>query len=185
MPGYNPFEAIRFLPTLEFNGISGGYQGEGAKTVIPSMARAKVTCRLVANQNPAVIKERIFKTLRERAPTGLKLELISQHDAEPYLVVPPGRSNTPPEQSPRLAAGFRAVEEAVKQVWGSRPFYLREGGSVGLIADLKAELGLDAIMLGLFLPEDNLHAPNESFDLGIMQKGITTIETALRNMARG
>jgi len=182
-PGYNPFEAIRFLPTLEFNGISGGYQGEGAKTVIPSVARAKVTCRLVANQNPAVIKEQIFKTLRERAPAGLKLELISHHDAEPYLVVPPGRSNTPSDQSPRLAAGFRAVEDAVNQVWGGRPFYLREGGSVGLIADLKAELGLDAIMLGLFLPEDNLHAPNESFDLEIMQKGITTIETALRNMA--
>ncbi|KXU37233.1 peptidase M20 [Cephaloticoccus capnophilus] len=183
-PGYSPFEAVRFLPTLEFNGISGGYQGEGAKTVIPSVARAKVTCRLVAKQNPAAIKAQIFKTLRERAPAGLKMELLSQHDAEPYLVVPPGRSNTPADQSPRLAAGFRAVEAAVKEVWGGRPFYLREGGSVGLIADLKAELGLDAIMLGLFLPEDNLHAPNESFDLGIMQKGITTIETALRNMAR-
>jgi len=167
-PGYSPFEAIRFLPTLEFNGIGGGYQGEGSKTVIPSMARAKVTCRLVANQNPALIKERIFKTLRERAPAGLKMELLSQHDAEAYLVVPPGRSNTPADQSPQLA----------------RPFYLREGGSVGLIADLKAELGLDAIMLGLFLPEDNLHAPNEGFDLGIMDKGIRTIEAALRNMAR-
>ncbi|KXU34732.1 peptidase M20 [Cephaloticoccus primus] len=182
-PGYTPFEAIRFLPTLEFNGISGGYQGEGSKTIIPSKARAKVTCRLVANQDPVVIKERIFKALRERAPAGLKMELISQHDATPYRVVPPGRSNTPADQSPALAAGFRAVEAAVKQVWGSRPFYLREGGSVGLIADLKSELGLDAIMLGLFLPQDNLHAPNEGFDLGILQKGIDTIEAALRAMA--
>ncbi|MFA5112318.1 MAG: hypothetical protein WC443_12985, partial [Desulfobaccales bacterium] len=84
-----------------------------------------------------------------------------------------------------LARGFRAVDKAVTEVWGRPPLYLREGGSVGLIADLKQVLGLDAVMLGLFLPEDNLHAPNESFHLGVMQKGIETSERVLADLAKG
>ncbi len=184
-PGYTPFEAIRFLPTLEFNGFGGGYQGEGSKTVIPSKARVKISCRLVPAQHPERMKEIIFKTIRERAPKGLKLKITDQHDALPYVVVPPDRSNTPPDQSPVLARAFRATEAAVTDVWGKPPLYLREGGSVGLIADLKNELNLDAIMLGLFLPEDNLHAPNESFNLAVMHKGITTVQHVLRRVARG
>lgn len=182
-PGYTPFEAIRFLPTLEFNGISGGYQGEGPKTVIPTKARVKISCRLVPNQEPEKIKELVFAAIRARAPKGLKLKITPQHDATPYLVVPPDRSNTPADQSPVLAKAFRATDAAVTKIWGNRPYYLREGGSVGLIADLKKELNLDAILLGLCLPEDRLHAPNESFDLTVMQKGIDTIEEILRRTA--
>ncbi|MBX3750341.1 MAG: M20/M25/M40 family metallo-hydrolase [Opitutaceae bacterium] len=184
-PGFNPFEAIRFLPTLEFNGIGGGYQGEGSKTVIPSKARVKISCRLVPNQTPEKMKELIFRTIRDRAPKGLKLKITDQHDALPYVVVPPDRSNTPKDQSPVLARAFRATHQAATEVFGRPPLYLREGGSVGLIADLKNELGLDAIMLGLFLPEDNLHAPNEGFDLGLMRKGIETVQRVLRSVARG
>lgn len=184
-PGYTPFEAIRFLPTLEFNGISGGYQGEGPKTVIPTKARVKISCRLVPNQAPEKIKELVFAAIRSRAPKGLKLKITPQHDATPYLVVPPDRSNTPADQSPVLAKAFRATDAAVEKVWGSKPYYLREGGSVGLIADLKQELNLDAILLGLCLPEDNLHAPNESFDLAVMRKGIDTVEEVLRRTAHG
>jgi acetylornithine deacetylase/succinyl-diaminopimelate desuccinylase-like protein len=184
-PGYTPFEAIRFLPTLEFNGIGGGYQGEGTKTVIPSKARVKISCRLVPNQTPEKIKEAVFNAIRERTPQGLKLKITDQHDALPYVVVPPDRSNTPADQSPVLARAFRATDEAVAEVWGRPALYLREGGSVGLIADLKSELNLDAIMLGLFLPQDNLHAPNESFDLSVMHKGIKTIQRVLQKVARG
>jgi acetylornithine deacetylase/succinyl-diaminopimelate desuccinylase-like protein len=184
-PGYTPFEAIRFLPTLEFNGFGGGYQGEGSKTVIPSKARVKISCRLVPNQTPDKMKAIIFQAIRERTPKGLKLKITDQHDAVPYVVVPPGRSNTPAEQSPVLARAFRATDKAVAEVWGRPALYLREGGSVGLIADLKRELNLDAIMLGLFLPEDNLHAPNESFNLAVMQKGIETVQRVLHNLARG
>ena len=184
-PGYNPFEAIRFLPTLEFNGFSGGYQGAGTKTVIPSKASAKITCRLVANQTPENIKETIFSTIRARCPKGVTLAIKEEHHATPYVVIPPGRSNTPKDQSPVLAKGFRAVERAVTEVWGKPPLFLREGGSVGLIADLKKVLGLDAVMLGLFLPEDNLHAPNESFHLGVMQKGIEASERVLAELAKG
>jgi acetylornithine deacetylase/succinyl-diaminopimelate desuccinylase-like protein len=184
-PGYTPFEAIRFLPTLEFNGFSGGYQGEGTKTVIPSKAKVKITCRLVANQTPANVKDAVFNTIRARCPRGVTLTIKEQHHAMPYVVIPPDRSNTPKDQSPALARCFRAVDKAATAVFGRPPIYLREGGSVGLIADLKEVLGIDAVMLGLFLPEDNLHAPNESFHLGVMQRGIETSEKVLAELAKG
>ena len=184
-PGYTPFEAIRFLPTLEFNGFSGGYQGEGTKTVIPSKARVKITCRLVANQTPENVKDKVFDTIRARCPKGVTLTITEQHHAMPYVVIPPGRSNTPKDQSPALAKCFRAVDKAAAEGFGKPPIYLREGGSVGLIADLKEVLGIDAVMLGLFLPEDNLHAPNESFHLGVMQRGIDTSERVLAELAKG
>lgn len=183
-PGYTPFEAIRFLPTLEFNGFSGGYQGEGTKTVIPSKARAKITCRLVPNQTPEGVKEAVFAAIRARCPKGVTLTITEQHHATPYVAIPPDRSNTPKDQSPVLARAFRSLDQAVAQTWGKPPLYLREGGSVGLIADLKSVLGLDAVMPGLFLPEDNLHAPNESFHLGVMQKGIAMSEKFLEGLAR-
>lgn len=184
-PGYTPFEAIRFLPTLEFNGISGGYQGQGTKTVIPSKASVKITCRLVPNQTPDNLKANLFAALRARCPKGVAMTITEQHHATPYVAIPPDRSNTPKNQSPVLARGFRAIDEAVKEVWGASPLYLREGGSVGLIADLKEVLGLDAVMMGLFLPEDNLHAPNESFNLEIMRKGIAASEKMLTRLAAG
>ncbi len=183
-PGYTPFEAIRFLPTLEFNGFSGGYQGEGTKTVIPSKASAKISCRLVPNQTPDAMRKVIFPAIQARCPKGVTLKIHDQHDATPYVVIPPGRSNTPQDQSPVLARGFRAMDKAVAEVWGKPGLYLREGGSVGLIADLKKVLGLDAVMMGLFLPEDNLHAPNESFDLEVMKKGIEVSERVLAEMAK-
>ncbi len=184
-PGYTPFEALRFLPTLEFNGFSGGYQGEGTKTVIPAKARAKITCRLVPNQTPAGVKDIIFDAIRARCPKGVMMTIKEQHHATPYVVIPPDRSNTPKNQSPVLAKCFRAVDQAALEVWGKPAIYLREGGSVGLLADLKEVLGLDAVMMGLFLPEDNLHAPNESFNLAVMHKGIETVQRVLRAVARG
>ncbi len=182
-PGYTPFEAIRFLPTLEFNGFSGGYQGAGTKTIIPSRASAKITCRLVANQTPENVRDAIYRTIRQRCPKGVELKIVEDHKATPYVVIPPDRSNTPKKQSPALAKCFRALEKSATEVWGSAPLYLREGGSVGLLADLKEVLGIDAVMMGLFLPEDNLHAPNESFHLGVMKKGIETSERVLAALA--
>jgi acetylornithine deacetylase/succinyl-diaminopimelate desuccinylase-like protein len=182
-PGYSPFEAIRFLPTLEFNGFSGGYQGEGTKTVIPSKASCKITCRLVPNQTPENVKDVVFKTIRARCPQGVTMKITEQHSATPYVVIPPDRSNTPKNQSPALARCFRALDKAGTEIWGKPPLYLREGGSVGLLADLKEVLGLDAVMMALFLPEDNLHAPNESFDLSVMKKGMETSERVLAALA--
>jgi acetylornithine deacetylase/succinyl-diaminopimelate desuccinylase-like protein len=184
-PGFSPFESLRFQPTLELNGIGGGYQGEGTKTVIPSKAFAKVSCRLVPNQQPDKIKKLVIETIRARTPKGVKVAFVDQHKGEPYVVVPPGRSNTPRDQSPVLARAFRATENAVTEVWGRPPLYLREGGSVPIIADIKRSTGLDSVMLGLFLPEDNLHAPNESFNLDVMKKGIETTRRMLVALAKG
>jgi acetylornithine deacetylase/succinyl-diaminopimelate desuccinylase-like protein len=123
--------------------------------------------------------------IRARTPKGVKVDFVDQHKGDPYVVVPPGRSNTPAEQSPVLARAFRAAETAVTEVWGRPPIYLREGGSVPIIADIKRSTGLDSVMLGLFLPEDNLHAPNESFNLDVMKKGIETSRRILIALAKG
>ncbi|HTB80799.1 MAG TPA: M20/M25/M40 family metallo-hydrolase [Opitutaceae bacterium] len=184
-PGFTPFEAIRFLPTLEFNGIGGGYQGEGTKTVIPSKAFAKISCRLVANQQPEKIRDLLYKTISERMPRDVTFRLIDQHQGVPYVVVPPGRSNTPRDQPAVLARAFQATDAAVAAVFGKPPLYLREGGSVPIIADIKRVLGLDSVMLGLFLPEDNLHAPDESFKLSVMQKGMAVSQKVLAALAAG
>jgi len=182
--GYSPFESVRFLPTIEFNGIGGGYQGVGSKTVIPSKAFVKISCRLVPNQDPAKIRELVYKAIRERMPADVNYRIIEQHNGTPYVVVPPDRSNTPADQRARLAGAFRAVDVAVKEVFGKAPLYLREGGSVPIIADIKRVLGLDSVMFGLFLPEDNLHAPNESFNLRVMRKGIDSSERILAAIAK-
>src|SRR6266542_4342125 len=184
-PGFSPFEALRFQPTLEFNGIGGGYQGEGTKTVIPSKAFAKISCRLVPNQEPDKIKKLVIDTIRTRTPKGVKVDFVDQHKGDPYVVVPPDRSNTPKDQSPVLARAFRATESAVKDIWGKPPVYLREGGSVPIIADIKRVTGLDSVMFGLFLPEDNLHAPNEGFNLDVMKRGTATTKRVLAAVARG
>lgn len=181
--GYTPFEATRFLPTLEFNGIGGGYQGQGTKTVIPSKAFVKISCRLVANQQPEKIRELLYRTIAERMPKDVTYRVIDQHSGTPYVVVPPDRSNTPAGQSPVLAGAFRAADTAIADVFGKPPLYLREGGSVPIIADIKRVLGLDSVMMGLFLPEDNLHAPDESFHLGVMRKGIEASERILEGIA--
>lgn len=184
-PGYTPFEAVRFLPTLEFNGIGGGYQGEGSKTVIPSKAFVKISCRLVANQKPAKIRELLYRTIAQRMPADVTYRIIDQHEGTPYVVVPPHRSNSPKDQSPVLARAFDAAEAAIGEVFGKAPLYLREGGSIPIIADIKRVLGLDSVMMGLFLPEDNLHAPNESFNLTVMEKGMRASEAILERVAAG
>jgi acetylornithine deacetylase/succinyl-diaminopimelate desuccinylase-like protein len=183
--GFSPFESVRFLPTLEFNGIGGGYQGAGTKTVIPSKALVKISCRLVPNQSPAKIRALLYAAIRARMPADVTFRLVDQHEGLPYVVVPPDRPNTPADQRPVLAGAFRAADAAVAEVFGRPPLYLREGGSVPIIADIRRVLGLDSVMLGLFLPEDNLHAPDESFHLGVMEKGMRASEKILEAVARG
>jgi acetylornithine deacetylase/succinyl-diaminopimelate desuccinylase-like protein len=122
-------------------------------------------------------------TIRARAPRGVKVEFVDQHKGEAYVVVPPGRSNTPRDQSPVLARAFQATHAAVSEVWGRPPLYLREGGSVPIISEIKRVTGLDSVMFGLFLPEDNLHAPNEGFSLDVMKKGTETTRRMLLALA--
>jgi acetylornithine deacetylase/succinyl-diaminopimelate desuccinylase-like protein len=137
----------------------------------------------VANQKPAVIRELLYAAIRARMPKDVTYEIIDQHEGTPYVVVPPDRSNTPKDQSPVLAAAFRAADKAIAEVFGKPPLYLREGGSVPIIADIKKMTGLDSVMMGLFLPEDNLHAPNESFNLNVMEKGMRASERIIEAIA--
>lgn len=181
--GLSPLEAVRFGPTLEFNGIGGGYQGKGSKTVIPSEAFAKITCRLVANQDPHKIQQQVRATIEARCPAGVSLSMRDGGVAEAYLVVPPERPNTPSDQPPALARAFKSVDVAIEQSFGHAPIYLREGGSIPVIADFKKRAGLDALMVGLFTPIDNLHAPNEGFDLGLMEKAICAFEKIFKEIA--
>jgi acetylornithine deacetylase/succinyl-diaminopimelate desuccinylase-like protein len=181
--GNSPFEAVRFCPTLEFNGIGGGYQGEGNKTIIPAKSFAKITSRLVADQKPEEIIRLISDAIKERCPPHVSLTVKEGHGGSPYLVVPPDRPNSQSDQSPALTQAFRAADSAISNVFGKPPLYLREGGSIPIIADLKNVVGLDSLMLGFVTPNDNIHAPNESFNLDLMGKAIDATEQILASIA--
>jgi len=171
-PGYTPLEAIRFCPTLEFNGLGGGYQGEGSKTVIPSEAFAKITCRLVPDQSAEDISEKVESFLQAAFPASVKVEVEGKGGGDPYVILPPGKNGSNKSGKPLLDLAFPLAEKCIQKGFGTKPLYLREGGSIPIIRDLKEVTGLDSLMLGLFTNEDNLHAPNESFNLEIMHKSI-------------
>ena len=173
-PGYDPLEAIRFCPTLEFNGVGGGYQGEGSKTVIPAEAFAKITCRLVPDQCAEDIAAKVEKFITSVCPPAVSAQVEIKGGGNPYVVIPPNKPGSKGDESNLMKKAFPAVENCIKSSFGSSPLYLREGGSIPIIRDLKEVAGLDALMLGLFTNEDNLHAPDESFHLGIFEKAIKT-----------
>lgn len=181
--GLTPFEATRFLPTLEFNGIYGGYTGEGTKTIVPSSASVKISCRLVPEMDPQAVQQQVIDALVAKCASCYTLTIKRDHSGHPYGVVPPDRPNTPPGQSPIVARAFRSASAAIGEVFGVPPLFLREGGSVPIIADLKTRVGLDSLMIGMFTPKDNLHAPNESMDLRMFEKGIAVSEKILAGIA--
>lgn len=172
IPGRTAMESPRLDPTLEFNGIWGGYMGKGDKTIVPARAGVKISCRLIADQDPERIEQLIRQTLTERCPPEVRLSFTKGHSGLPYSVVPPDRPNTPPDQNPQLANAFRAAHAAVDEIFGMPPLYLREGGSIPIIGTLKNRLNMDSLMLAMGTPENNLHSPNESVDLAMLAKGI-------------
>jgi acetylornithine deacetylase/succinyl-diaminopimelate desuccinylase-like protein len=143
---------------LEINGLTSGYQGEGSKTIVPAWARAKITTRLVPNQDPAKIIKLFTHHLRKLCPPTVRLEIEGGHGAAPYVVSP-------------TSAGAQAALRAIKLAFGCDPVLMREGGSIPIINHFKKILGVDSIMVGLALPDDNPHSPNEKFDLGNFSKG--------------
>jgi acetylornithine deacetylase/succinyl-diaminopimelate desuccinylase-like protein len=156
--GYTPFEQRSARPTLEINGLTSGYQGEGSKTIVPAEARAKITMRLVPDQSPAKIIKLVRAHLKKLCPSTVRLELATGHGAEPYLVPPTG---------PQAQAACRALKAA----FGREPVLLREGGSIPIVNDFRKILGVDTLLLGLALPDDNAHSPNEKFNLDCFAKG--------------
>lgn len=159
-------ERISSRPTLEINGLWGGFQGEGTKTVIPNEAHAKITCRLVHNQNPEKIQGLIKKHLEEHAPNGCSVKVTLQDTGNPFLT---------PIDSPMI----QKAAEAYETVYGKAPVYKREGGSIPIVSDFNHSLNVPVVLMGFGLPDENLHAPNEHFNLENFDKGILTICTFL------
>jgi acetylornithine deacetylase/succinyl-diaminopimelate desuccinylase-like protein len=157
--GFTPNEQRSARPTLEINGLTSGYQGQGSKTIVPSWARAKITCRLVANQRPEKVRAAVVAQLKKICPPTVRLEIEGGHGGDPYMVDP---------TNPLAQAALSAVRKAFK----AEPVLLREGGSIPIVNDFKRILGADTLMLGLALPEDNAHSPNERFSLECFEKGM-------------
>ncbi|MGD0261677.1 MAG: dipeptidase [Verrucomicrobiota bacterium] len=156
--GFTPLEQCSARPTFEINGLTSGYQGEGSKTIVPAWARAKITVRLVPNQDPAQVVRCVRRYLEKLCPPTVRLELKGHRSAEPYLVSPAG---------PQAQAALRAL----KLAFGCEPVLVREGGSIPIVNAFKKILRADSLLLGLALPDDNAHSPNEKFDLGCFAKG--------------
>ncbi|MBU4398736.1 MAG: dipeptidase, partial [Planctomycetes bacterium] len=157
--GYTALERRWARPTFDVCGIWGGYQGEGAKTVLPSMAAAKFSFRLVPNQDPAKVSAGLKTCLAELCPPGVKTELIDCHGAPGVLV---------PLDSPYVEAAARAIEHA----FGRRPVFTREGGSIPIVTTFHQRLGADALLIGWGQDDDNTHSPNEKFSLADFHRGI-------------
>jgi acetylornithine deacetylase/succinyl-diaminopimelate desuccinylase-like protein len=156
--GFTPLEQRSARPTFEINGLTSGYQGAGSKTIVPAWARAKITCRLVPNQQPAHVRRMVCNYLRKICPPTVRLEIEAGHGAEAYLVSPDG---------PQAQAALRALRQAFHR----EPVLMREGGSIPIVNEFKKILGADSLLLGLGLPDDNAHSPNEKFDLDCFAKG--------------
>ena len=156
--GFTPMELRSARPTFEINGLTSGYQGEGSKTIVPAWARAKITCRLVPNQNPSRIRKIVCDYLKKICPPTVRLEIEAGHGAEAYIVSP---------TSSHAQAALRALRKAFNR----EPVLLREGGSIPIVNDFKKVLGAETLLLGLGLPEDNAHSPNEKFDLDCFENG--------------
>ncbi|MGA2246517.1 MAG: dipeptidase [Verrucomicrobiota bacterium] len=156
--GFTPTEQRSARPTFEINGLTSGYQGEGSKTIVPSWARAKITCRLVPNQKPDRIRKLIVAYLKKICPPTVRLEITAGHGAEAYHVSP---------TEPMAQASLRALKEA----FNAEPILIREGGSIPIVNEFKKILGADSLLLGLGLPDDNAHSPNEKFHLDCFEKG--------------
>ncbi|HUQ64717.1 MAG TPA: dipeptidase [Flavitalea sp.] len=160
--GYTTNERTGIRPTLELNGIWGGYTGEGSKTVLPSKAYAKISARLVPDQSSADITQKLIKYFQDNAPAGVTVKATEHHGGEPYMT---------PIDSP----AYQAAAKAIKTTFGKDPVPVRGGGSIPICALFEEELGIKIVFLGFGLDSDNLHSPNEKFDIANFYKGIETI----------
>ena len=160
--GYTTNERTGIRPTLEVNGIWGGYTGEGAKTVLPSKATAKISARLVPNQSSVKITEILLKHFEKIAPPSVTVKAFEHHGGEPYM-------------TPIDSKGYQAASKALQTTFGKTPIPVRGGGSIPICSILERELGIKIIFMGFGLDNDNLHSPNEKYNLENYYKGIETI----------
>ena len=169
--GYTGAECVYARPTFEPNGIVGGYMGEGSKTVIPTHAIAKISCRLVPGQDPVDIMRKVEAHFRKVCPPSVRMKFTMQHAGDAYM------------SDPHSPFG-KAAQQALEETFGNPPVLVREGGSIPIVAELSGKLGKDALFLGLDLPDARIHSPNENMRLEIFEKGISMVKTLLRLMSR-
>lgn len=160
--GYTTNERTGIRPTLEINGIWGGYTGEGAKTVLPSKATAKISARLVPNQSSEKMTKLLLDYFTKSAPSCVTVKAFEHHGGEPYL-------------TPIESKGYQAASKAIETTFGKTPVPVRGGGSIPICSILEKELGIKIIFMGFGLDSDNLHSPNEKYGIKNFNKGIETI----------
>lgn len=160
--GYSTLERNSCRPSFDVCGIWGGYTGEGAKTVIPSLAWAKVSCRLVPHQDHEKISRLFADYLRRVAPPSVQVEVTPLHGGEGYVC-------------PLTLPAYRAAERAFAEAFGRKPLGVRRGGSIPIISDFERELGVKTVLMGFGLESDAIHSPNENFRLDIFRRGIEAV----------
>ena len=169
-PEFSPDERVGGRPTLEVHGLYTGYIGEGGKTVLPSYAMAKISCRIVPDQDPDEVHEQLLQYMEENAPETIRWEVIKMVGG-------------PPSISDRNSPWAQAYLQAAETVWGVRPAFKREGGSVPVVGDFQKILGIDVVNMGFGLPTDNMHGPNEKLDLPNWYRGIDALIHFFFNLA--
>ncbi len=167
--GLTGAECVYARPTFELNGISGGYQGEGSKTIIPTQALAKISCRLVPGQDPMRVMDCVKLHLEKHCPANVTMEFIPGHVGEPYI------------SDPHSFYG-KAAQRALENVFGVAPVLVREGGSIPIVTELSRVLGKDALLVGMDLPDARIHSPNENMRVSIYEKGVEMVKSILRLM---
>ncbi len=170
--GYSLLERLWARPTLDVNGIGGGFQGEGAKTVIAAKAMAKISCRLVPNQDPDDISEKLGRYLKEIAPAGLEVTVKDLHGGQPAIT---------PLESPAV----QAAAKALRTVYGKEVIFARTGGTIPVVSDFQRLLDADVVLIGLGLETDRIHSPNEKFDLINYYRGVRVSAELLGALANG
>jgi acetylornithine deacetylase/succinyl-diaminopimelate desuccinylase-like protein len=170
-PGYTTYERTWTRPTLEINGIYGGFQGDGIKTVLPNAAHAKITCRLVPNQDPATIAQRVIDHVRKHAPHGVQVRAEPlPFRAQPYVIA----ADHP---------GNQATRAVLTELYGRTPYDVRTGGSVPIVMIFLQQLGVHTVDFGFGLPDEQIHAPNEFFRLDSFERGQRAYTRLLRRLA--
>ncbi len=170
--GYSTLERATIRPTLDVNGIWGGYTGDGAKTVLPSKAYAKISCRLVPGQDPDKITNLLVNHLVNIAPDSVKVKVTPHHGGQPYL-------------TPTDFPGYQAAHKAMETTFDKTPIPIRSGGSIPIVAMFEEELGLKSVLMGFGLDSDAIHSPNEHYGIFNYLKGIQTIPFFYKNLVEG
>ncbi len=164
--GYTPFESTTIRPSMDVNGIWGGYTGEGSKTIIPAKAHMKISFRLVANQRWQKVEQQFLDFVRNFRLPGIRFEVQTFHGGDPVRV-------------PLDFWGYQKAAAAMSQVWGKEAIPLYTGGSIPVLATWQRETGMPPILMGFGLETDRIHSPNEHFKLSLFFKGIETVATLL------